>query len=163
MRRLYYEEPPLIPARCSRENKGSLRIRFTGFAVAIALLLVATGCTSAAEPADSGGSSSKDEAGQSAQTGSSAGDIERGKALFRQQCVACHTVASIPEARAEVGPELTTIASQAQIAGMIENTPENLMRWIGAPEGVKPGTQMPNLGLKPEQVADLVAFLQTLK
>ncbi len=160
MRGYRYEEPPLIPARRSQENKGGLRIRAAGLAVVV---LLAMGCTSAAEPAADGGSASPDEGSQSAKTGSSIEDVERGKALFRQQCIACHTVASIPEARAEVGPELTIIASRAQIAGTIENTPENLKRWISAPEGVKPGTQMPNLGLNPGQVADLVAFLQTLE
>jgi cytochrome c oxidase subunit 2 len=40
---------------------------------------------------------------------------------------------------------------------------ENLRRWVKNPPAVKPGTQMPNLGLSDQQVNDIVLFLMTLK
>ena len=43
------------------------------------------------------------------------------------------------------------------------NTPENLTKWLHNPQDVKPGTQMPNLSLKPQDIADLVAFLESQK
>jgi nitric oxide reductase subunit C len=38
-----------------------------------------------------------------------------------------------------------------------------LARWLRDPQSVKPGTAMPNLNLKAQEIADLVAYLQTLK
>jgi len=89
---------------------------------------------------------------------------QKGRALFVSKgCVACHTVEGVPGATGKVGPELTTIASRPQIAGVVENTPDNLKRWLKNPPGLKPGTAMPNLGLTDEEVDNLVAFLLTLK
>jgi len=46
------------------------------------------------------------------------------------------------------------------IAGeSIQNTPENLTRWIQDPPSLKPGTRMPNLGLTQQEARDLAAFL----
>ena len=53
--------------------------------------------------------------------------------------------------------------SRATFAGaMFDNTPGNLGRWLRDPPGVKPGSKMPNLGLSPDEVAKLIAYLQTL-
>ena len=80
-------------------------------------------------------------------------------------CVGCHTVQGTT-AQGKVGPELTHIASKKTgIAGGVGGLPteDNLTRWIKNPPGVKPGTQMPNLGLSDEQVHDIVQWLLTLK
>ena len=39
------------------------------------------------------------------------------------------------------------MARKTLAAGMIPNTPENLRRWITAPQQVKPGCLMPAFGL----------------
>lgn len=93
----------------------------------------------------------------------SGGDAAAGRQLFIQQCAACHIVTSIPQARGRVGPDLSTYATQPQIAGLVPNTPENLARFLKNPSAVKPGTAMPNLGLSDQQVANLVAFMQGLR
>ena len=50
------------------------------------------------------------------------------------------------------------------IAGAIfDNTDENLRKWISNAPGRKPGSLMPNLGLNPEQVKALAAYLRTLQ
>jgi cytochrome c oxidase subunit 2 len=50
------------------------------------------------------------------------------------------------------------------LAGSIlENTPENLAKWIQNPDGVKPGANMPTLGLQGKDLNDLVAYLESLK
>jgi hypothetical protein len=46
---------------------------------------------------------------------------------------------------------------------MFANTPENLGRWLENPPARKPGAIMPPLGLKPEQVSALVAYLNSLR
>ena len=41
------------------------------------------------------------------------------------------------------------VKDQMYIAGTLQNTPENLMRWIQDPQQVRPRTAMPNLGVGP--------------
>ena len=66
---------------------------------------------------------------------------------------------------AEVGPDLTHFGSRWAIgAGVIDNTPENLARWIREVQAIKPGALMPNYSVMPdEDVAALVAYLSGLK
>lgn len=81
------------------------------------------------------------------------------------QCVACHAVDGSP-AGGQTGPNLTHIASRSFIAGgVLANTSENLAAWIHNAPSFKPGTLMPNFAdtFTPDQVADLVAYLNTLK
>jgi cytochrome c oxidase subunit 2 len=92
------------------------------------------------------------------------GDPGAGAALFqRSACVGCHTIEGTP-ARGKVGPNLTHIGGRERIAAeLLPNTPEDMARWLHDPPGLKPGVLMPNLNLKPEQIADLVAYLESLK
>lgn len=79
-------------------------------------------------------------------------------------CVGCHTVSGNDLAQGKVGPNLTHVGSRTTIAaGMMDNTTENLTRWLSDPPGVKPGSKMPNLNLTPEQVKVLIAYLQGLQ
>jgi len=48
------------------------------------------------------------------------------------------------------------------IAGVLENTPENLARWLRDPDSVKPGTTMPNLYLSDVEIQILVEHLQKM-
>lgn len=96
-----------------------------------------------------------------------AGDPGRGRRLLVERgCIACHIVKGVEGAVGQVGPELSNIGdttARPQIAGVLENTPGNLRRWLANPQAVKPGTAMPNLGLTEAEVNDLVAFLTTLR
>ena len=91
------------------------------------------------------------------------GDPTRGKALFTAKaCIGCHQV------RGEIaggltGPELLGFASRPTIAGTIPNTPENVWRWLENPARLKPGTLMVRTPLSPQELDDLVAYLQTLQ
>jgi cytochrome c1 len=42
-------------------------------------------------------------------------------------------------------------------------TAEELRLWLRDPQKIKPGTLMPNLGLAPQQIEDLIAYLYTLR
>jgi cytochrome c oxidase subunit 2 len=88
----------------------------------------------------------------------------KGLALFeKSSCVSCHAINGTI-ARAGVGPDLTHFASRKQLgAGIADNTPENLRRWLADPQQVKPGVMMPNFKFTDEQLAELVAYLETLK
>lgn len=77
-------------------------------------------------------------------------------------CTPCHTISGLSTGR--FGPNLTHFGSRTTLAGgTLENTPENLAAWLRDPEAMKPGAQMPNLGLDGSQVAALVAYLESLK
>jgi cytochrome c oxidase subunit 2 len=77
-------------------------------------------------------------------------------------CIGCHT--DTPVSQGIGGPNLTHFASRDCFAGcMLENTPDNLAKWLHDPAAVKPGSFMPNLNLSDQQVADLVAYLESLK
>jgi cytochrome c oxidase subunit II len=105
---------------------------------------------------------------QSAQLRPAARSIEpqarKGLALFEQMsCVSCHAINGTI-AGARVGPDLTHFASRRQLgAGITDNTPENLRRWLADPQQVKPGAKMPDFKLTDEQLAQLVSYFETLK
>jgi cytochrome c oxidase subunit II len=69
--------------------------------------------------------------------------IARGRELFQTKtCVACHTVRG-HEGGGIVGPDLTHVGSRTTIAGgLLENTLENMHRWLLEPNNVKPGNLM---------------------
>lgn len=78
-------------------------------------------------------------------------------------CIGCHTVRGTVAA-ARVGPELTHFGSRDTVAsGIMDNTPENVARWLRDPPAVKPGSKMPNLNLTEDQIQKLVAYLESLK
>ncbi len=95
-----------------------------------------------------------------------AGDPERGMNTFMNgPCTACHSIEGT-KAQGKVAPRtLTNFASYptiAQVEGFTNNT-ENLKSWLKDPQAHKPGTTMPNLNLKPQEIEDLAAYLETLK
>jgi cytochrome c oxidase subunit 2 len=90
--------------------------------------------------------------------------VQSGKDTFlRLACINCHRVAPT-EARGIVGPDLTHLMSRRTLlTGMIDNTPDELYRWIAQPEKIKPGCLMPNMQLDSKQVKSVVSYLQTLE
>ena len=87
-----------------------------------------------------------------------------GARLFMSsQCASCHQIRGTPAA-ALVGPDLTHLATRATLAAAeIPNDPRDLAAWIANPQGIKPGTRMPDLGLPPASVAALVSYLDGLR
>jgi cytochrome c len=92
------------------------------------------------------------------------GDAHLGKAAIRQfGCGSCHTIPGVAGASAKVGPPLTGIAGRSYIAGVLPNTPENMIKWVEDPRSVDSKTAMPNVGLTPRQARDVAAYLYTLR
>ena len=92
------------------------------------------------------------------------GSARLGKAAIRQfGCGSCHTIPGIDGATAKVGPPLTGIAGRAYVAGVVPNTPVNMIRWIEAPQSVDPNTAMPDVGASANQARDIAAYLYTLR
>jgi len=78
-------------------------------------------------------------------------------------CGSCHAIRGT-DLKGTFGPDLTHFGSRSGIAAYtIKNTPENLLRWIQDPQGVKPECKMPNVPLPLEQQKQIVAYLEELK
>jgi cytochrome c oxidase subunit 2 len=110
-----------------------------------------------------------------------AGNAAAGEKLMNTgMCVACHAIRGNPTMQAQVGPNLTHIATRTTIgAGLYPNDAQHLARWVKNAPKMKPGIIMPTFGLgeydpvnlkgivktgfTDQQVADIVAYLQTLK
>ena len=102
-----------------------------------------------------------------------AADAGNGKAIFAR-CAACHTV--IKGGPNGLGPDLFGVVGRK--AGSLSNymysgqlkasgitwTNDKLTAWVQGPQRLVPGTKMAFGGISsPAQVADLVAYLDTLK
>lgn len=92
------------------------------------------------------------------------GDPSHGQALIGLYgCSSCHTIPGIRGANALVGPPLDHIANRAYIAGVLQNTPSNMIQWIKNPPAVDPRTAMPNMHIPDPDVRDIASYLYTLK
>jgi cytochrome c oxidase subunit II len=78
-------------------------------------------------------------------------------------CSSCHAIAGTP-ANGTVGPDLTHLASRRTIAaGAMPMSEGNLYGWVEDPQSLKPGVRMPTIGLEPQQLHAVIAYLETLK
>lgn len=92
------------------------------------------------------------------------GDPQRGRAaIFKYGCGSCHSIAGIPDAHGLVGPPLTGIGSRMYVAGVIPNTPENIVYWIQNPKEVDAKTAMPTLGVNQQEATDIAAYLYSTR
>ncbi|HVB31091.1 MAG TPA: cytochrome c oxidase subunit II [Gemmatimonadaceae bacterium] len=111
------------------------------------------------------------------------GDPVEGQKLISaptSMCLACHTIKGNPMMQAVLGPNLTHVATRTTIAGgLYPNDAQHLELWIKNARVMKPGVIMNTLGagqidpmtgkptdvgkLTDQQIADIVAYLQTLK
>ena len=91
-------------------------------------------------------------------------NIVRGREeIVSTGCAACHTIPGIAGATGNVGPPLTRFGDRTFVAGMLPNTPTNLVRWIRFPQSVVPGNAMPNMQIGEAEARDIAAFLYTLR
>jgi cytochrome c oxidase subunit 2 len=80
-----------------------------------------------------------------------------------RECSSCHNISGTP-AGGQVGPDLTHLASRRTIgAGTLPMNRGNLYGWVADPQSHKPGNQMPTIGLAPNDLHAVVAYLERLK
>jgi cytochrome c oxidase subunit 2 len=109
------------------------------------------------------------------------GSAQRGMELYsRSACIGCHRIRGNRSSIGVLGPDLTHIASRHTIAaGYFPNDARHLARWIKNESKMKPGAKMNAMGtgeydplikstamtprMSDEQIADVVAYLMTLK
>ena len=93
-----------------------------------------------------------------------AADPQEGKLLLRQYgCGSCHSIPGVAGARGNTGPPLEGIASRVYLGGVLPNSPENMARWIRAPQRFDPRTAMPDMQVTEAHARDMVAYLANLK
>lgn len=92
------------------------------------------------------------------------GEPARGAQLIQAYgCGSCHDVPHVSGADGRVGPPLTHIGAQTLIAGLLPNTPANMITWLRTPQSVVPGNGMPNTELSDKDARDIAAYLYTLR
>jgi len=80
-----------------------------------------------------------------------------------RECGACHNIAGTP-ASGQIAPDLTHFASRRSIAaGTFPMSRGHLYAWIADPQSAKPGNNMPYVGLEPQELHGIVAYLETLR
>jgi len=110
-------------------------------------------------------------------TGGNAANGE--KLVSTGMCIACHAIRGVPTMIGNIGPNLTHVGSRTTIAaGLYPNDPRHLARWVKDPTKMKPGVTMPSFGIgeydpvtksivkigfTDQQIADIVAYLTSLK
>ncbi|HXH12046.1 MAG TPA: c-type cytochrome [Alphaproteobacteria bacterium] len=92
------------------------------------------------------------------------GDPQRGRAIiWNYGCGTCHTIPGVRGANGLVGPPLNGIARRVYLAGVLPNTPDNMIRWLQNPQDVQRWTAMPDTGLTEDDARDIASFLYTLR
>jgi len=89
--------------------------------------------------------------------------LKEGMRVFlTSACVMCHTIRGT-SASSRVGPDLTHVAGRRTLAaGTLPYSRGNLGGWITNPQSIKPGSQMPDIRLEPDQLQALLAYLDSL-
>ncbi len=92
------------------------------------------------------------------------GNAAAGKRALQQYlCLTCHQVPGMVGPNAPVGPPLNGMANRRYIAGIMPNTPENMVQWLRYPQQFDPLSAMPYLGVTEQDARDIAAFLYTLE
>ncbi|HWE99946.1 MAG TPA: c-type cytochrome [Caulobacteraceae bacterium] len=81
----------------------------------------------------------------------------------RFACGSCHAIPGVEHAQGLVGPDLAGIGERSMIAGVLPNTPADMIAWLQSPQSVTPGNAMPDEGLTRVQAANIAAYLYTLR
>ena len=80
---------------------------------------------------------------------------DEGKALYEKQCKICHSIKGDGGKMADKGGALDGVGAKRDGAWLTAYLPD--------PKAKNPDSKMPKMKLGEQQVADLVAFLATLK
>jgi len=84
------------------------------------------------------------------------------KVFADSPCTTCHMIQGV--SKGYIGPDLTHFGGRTTLAaGVLQNTPANVAKWIEDPQAIKPGANMPPLLLPGPKLNALVAYLESLK
>ncbi|MGQ2978995.1 MAG: c-type cytochrome [Polaromonas sp.] len=98
------------------------------------------------------------------------GDVQRGAALYQARCTACHAVDANkigPAHRGVMGRRVGSLKGYSYSAELAQSrlrwTPQTLYAWLEDPEELVAGQRMGFQVDDPQERADLIAWLATLK
>lgn len=117
------------------------------------------------------GSSATGQERQISEQASASGDnshddalTDSGKVALQQyNCVSCHVIPGITAARKHVGPPLAGITTRNYIAGLLEYSDENFIRWVRSPTTIDRDTLMPDLGVTEAHARAMLSYLKSLE
>ncbi len=88
------------------------------------------------------------------------GEPMRAPVLMRRYgCTGCHTVPGLPGAQGKVGGSLAGLRERVYIAGVLNNTSDNLVAWMMSPQTFSSKTAMPATGINRAEAQDVAAYL----
>jgi cytochrome c len=88
------------------------------------------------------------------------GDPGRAPDIIRRYgCAGCHTIPGIPGGDGQVGGPLVDIKRRVYVGGVVPNSPENLIRWIVAPQMFSSRSAMPVTGISEAEGRDVATYL----
>jgi cytochrome c len=88
------------------------------------------------------------------------GDPMEAPSLVRRYgCGGCHTISAIAGADGKVAAPLDQLRKRVYIGGVLQNTPDNLVRWIVSPRAFSPQTAMPETGINEAEARHVAALL----
>ena len=111
----------------------------------IAITVISTGCSSSKAP----------------QPNAASARVSAPELMIHYGCPTCHVIPHVPGAVGKVGPSLDDLAQRSYLAGTLQNSPANLVRWLQHPQQIHPGTAMPEMGVPSADAVRIAAFLQT--
>jgi cytochrome c2 len=83
--------------------------------------------------------------------------------MLRYGCAGCHVIPGVRGPEGLVGPPLADVGRRVYIAGVVTNTPDNMVRWIVDPPSIDPRTAMPVTGISVAEARDVAAYLYSLR
>jgi cytochrome c len=102
--------------------------------------------------------------GDDAPPGVAGGDAAEGRRIVAAQgCTACHEVPGFGAPQGQAGPSLRGFGRRGYVAGVLPNTPDNLLRFLRNPPSVAPRTAMPAPAIDEAELRHVAAFLVTLR
>jgi len=91
---------------------------------------------------------------------------QQGEEIFMDSCISCHAVTTNSDTPTalRIAPNLANFGERELVAGIKENTSENVKAWIKDPQTIKPGNKMPGYGqFSDEELDALTEYLMQLK
>jgi cytochrome c1 len=81
------------------------------------------------------------------------------QAIVRYGCAACHDIPGAQMPGGLAAPPLADVTKRIYLGGRVNNTPDNLVRWIVNPKQFDPKTGMPVTGVTDAEARDIAAYL----
>ncbi len=95
-------------------------------------------------------------AGKAAAFETPVGDPERGRLIAKQNCAACHSIERSGDSPYKPAPPFRTLPGKYPVQDIAESLAEGIM------VGHEGKVQMPELVFQPQEIEDLIAFIESL-